>query len=207
MVIEKICKESNKKKFFPPATWEDYPSSEPLKYIDSKRKWHAESAERFPEHKHMSYSVQESVSLFIDRLRKEFKDAKTSILKLEDNWDGEGSPIYNESTLDRALKFLEKQIEPFGNINLKLTLHQIDKFIDIPEILPGPNGSIDVLWEKVNYELLLNVPPESTKPISYYGFNKGNKESKIKSKIFSEDFDMSLIVWLITQNNNTLLTS
>ncbi len=208
MVMEKICKESNYKKVLPPADWEDWPSSGTPTCIDIKPNWLVESARSFPEHKYkyMSHSVNESISLFIDRLRKEFEDAKTSILNLKDNWDGEGSPSYNESTLDRAFKFLEKQIEAFGNIDLKLNQHQIDKLIDIPEILPGPNGSIDVLWEKVNYELLLNVPSESTKPISYYGLNKGDKQSEIKSKIFSKDFDISLIVWLISQNGNTLLT-
>ena len=83
------------------------------------------------------------------------------ILELEENFDNEGSPPYEESVWRKAVKFITS-----------FTLWMFEKtkkVIDAPEIHDGLNGSIDILWEQANYILLINIPKEPDKPLSFYG--------------------------------------
>ncbi|MGH7900630.1 MAG: hypothetical protein ACRENZ_02725, partial [Thermodesulfobacteriota bacterium] len=83
------------------------------------------------------------------------------ILELEENWDGEGSPTYKQSTWRRAIEFISNYaIWIFSETN---------RIIDAPKIYHGPNGSIDILWKKENYRLLINIPDDAEKPASFYG--------------------------------------
>lgn len=41
----------------------------------------------------------------------------------------------------------------------------------MPTIYNGPEGSIDILWETADHRLLINVPKDTGKPASYYGYN------------------------------------
>jgi hypothetical protein len=69
--------------------------------------------------------------------------------------------VVSESTWNRAQKFLMKNA-------LKLwRSHKI--CFDPPQIIAGPEGSIDLLWRTDNRELLINVPAGSEEPIGYYG--------------------------------------
>jgi hypothetical protein len=83
------------------------------------------------------------------------------MLQLEDDWDGEGSPRYDEATWTRAVAFL------IGNASL--LLRQQGVVMTAPEILPGPNGSVDLLWRVPGRELLVNVPTDPARPARYYG--------------------------------------
>jgi len=65
------------------------------------------------------------------------------ILEIEDNWDGEGSPGYSESTWKKAINFIYLYAEEIWN---KLNIN-----ISPPDILPGPEGSIDLHWKEDNY--------------------------------------------------------
>ena len=68
-------------------------------------------------------------------------------LKYEDNWDGEGSPIYKEETLKRVESFLKLYIK-------------FNKKLPLPNILPGPGGSFDLCWKHLNFDILMNVPED-----------------------------------------------
>jgi hypothetical protein len=109
-----------------------------------------------------------------DELQKEI-DRSQEILKLKDNWDDEGSPAIKKETLKKAIEFIKKQAEIFWDKKMK--------HIDVPEILPGPNGSIDILWDKEKYELLLNFPADKERVISYYGYRKKKKKIGKKNTI------------------------
>jgi hypothetical protein len=119
---------------------------------------------------------------------KEAIAASRSLLALEPDWDGEGSPGYAEGTWQRMGKFLTDH-----SAYLKKT-SGVDA--PIPEIHPGPAGSIDLLWKSSSYELLVNIPTNPDSPASFYGDDKGNLS--IKGKLHPSKFNQGLLQWLMT---------
>ncbi len=90
-------------------------------------------------------------------------DKSKYILDFEDNWDDEDSPAYQVATLRSAILYI---------INLSiLALDKLDKVIPTPEILHGPDGSIDILWKNEKFRLLINVPENSNESATFYGDN------------------------------------
>ena len=96
----------------------------------------------------------------MDTLSSAIQESR-SLLDLPDDWDDEGSPGYAEATWMRAVDFL---------------LHNAERLwqdqgvtVSAPEILPGPNGSIDLHWRVNNHELLLNIPANLDELADYYG--------------------------------------
>lgn len=77
---------------------------------------------------------------------------------------------YAEATWSRAAILLAR-------ISLFLLDEDREK-IDVPKILPGPEGTIDIHWDEPDYELLINIPADPGGSAAFYGDNKGR--SKIK---------------------------
>lgn len=79
-----------------------------------------------------------------------------SILDLQDDWDGEGSPGYSRETWERAIAFLRRLV----------------KMADIPApvISPAERGSIDLYWSTDDSSLLINFSPDDTFD-AYFGRN------------------------------------
>ena len=109
-----------------------------------------------------------------------------SVLDLPNDWDGEGSPAYAESTWTRAVDFL---------------LHNAERLwqdqgivISAPQILPGPDGSIDLHWHVKNHELLLNIPADPNEPADYYGDTEDG--NAISGKLYTEARNQWLLMWL-----------
>ena len=99
--------------------------------------------------------------LLLDRqLQEEVARARAAILSLQDNWDKQGSPGYAESTMDRAIRFLD--------IHVKQVFDDSRRIL-IPRILPSDGGSIDLHWRTQEYELLVNVPATDDVAVSFYG--------------------------------------
>jgi hypothetical protein len=121
-------------------------------------------------------------------IKEALASAKVSLLGLQQDWDGEGSPGYSEETCDRMSKFLlnhSKQLAAAYGVKTP-----------IPKILPGPNGSIDLLWKSDDYELLLNIPADSQSPASFYGDDKGNL--CIKGKLAPDKINQGILQWLMS---------
>lgn len=115
-----------------------------------------------------------------------------SLLELEDNWDGEGSVGYDESTWLRARNFLMR--------NAVRLYESQKKCFDPPEILPGPKGSIDLHWKTEARELLINVPADSQETISYYGDDTAeNTENAIRGKNIESSKNTEWIFLWLTQ--------
>jgi len=109
------------------------------------------------------------------------------LLELKPGWDGENSANYAEETWDRAVQFLVKH-------SLWLwRKHSI--IIDAPEIAPGPHGSIDLLWRTSKYELLVNIPTESSALAGFYGDDRG--KMFIKGKLDTSAYNKGLMIWLM----------
>ncbi len=89
-------------------------------------------------------------------LEKEIKRSR-SLLEYEDDWDGEGSIGYEEETWTRAVEFLRRE--------------QMGRFV-VPSILPGPEGSFDVVWRQAAARLYMNFPRDDTKAV-FFGTDVG----------------------------------
>jgi len=121
-------------------------------------------------------------------LKEALASAKALLLGLQQDWDGEGSPGYSEETCERMSNFLlnhSKQLAAACGIEAP-----------IPKILPGPNGSIDLLWKSDDYELLLNIPADLQSPASFYGDDQGNL--CIKGKLDPDKINQGILQWLMS---------
>jgi len=122
----------------------------------------------------------------IPELEAEIESSK-NILKLPDDWDGEGSPGYSKNTLERAITFVRTHVErlweTFG-INAP-----------VPNINPGPMGSIDLHWKEPTWELLVNIPAEETQRASFYGDDYGT--GTIKGNVDAGRPNFGLLAWLM----------
>ena len=79
-------------------------------------------------------------------------EAKKRILHLEEDWDDEGWPAYEEKTLDDAAAFLYG-LDPIQAKKVR--------------ILPASGGSIDLHWKTEKFEFLINFSPDGS--VDYYG--------------------------------------
>ena len=79
-------------------------------------------------------------------------EAKKRILHLEEDWDDEGWPAYEEKTLDDAAAFLYG-LDPIKAKKVR--------------ILPASGGSIDLHWKTEKFEFLINFSPDGS--VDYYG--------------------------------------
>lgn len=113
--------------------------------------------------------------------------ASRYILDLEDDWDEEGSPRFNEATWQRATNFVKQVVSSFRQ--------QPNGFwVDPPRILPGPKGSIDIHWKTSKRELLINVPENLSEPADYYG--SGGSMDIIKGKLETSAKNEWILTWL-----------
>jgi len=113
------------------------------------------------------------------------------IYKQQDDWDGEGSLGHSESTWWRAVNFL---------IRHAIAIWQgHGRRIEAPKIWPGPEGSIDLHWESMASELLINVPASSDEPISFYGDDRGAQKIKGTLSDSPEREAHNLLLWLTTK--------
>ncbi len=92
------------------------------------------------------------------------------ILDWPDDWDGEGSPGYKESTWNRVQDFLLETAESLWRDNGVL--------VPVPRISAGPEGSFDIHWRSAGKELLINIPEDKTDPVSYYGDDREGNVTK-----------------------------
>ena len=116
-------------------------------------------------------------------------EASISLLNLKDNWDEEGSEGYRESTLIKSVDFLTKYALWIWEM--------MEIVIDTPKFLPGPNGSIDLFWEKDNYDLLINIPVPPNNIAGFYGDNK--KDTQIEGKFNLKSYNQGIFLCLLNQ--------
>lgn len=119
--------------------------------------------------KELTYNFDDSFFLKIPFELKYIESAYIKseyILKLEDDWDDNGSSKYDIKTWKKALVFFNEYSKSlFSNFNKK---------IENPKIYHGPKGSIDILLENNNYSLLINVLKDQDKAVYFGKDNLGN---------------------------------
>lgn len=114
------------------------------------------------------------------------KNARIHILSLHDNWDGDGSKGYTETLWQRAEDMLIRLTQRFTT-NYQLPL-------PIPEILPGPDSSIDIHWKNEKFELLINIPEDTDESVCLYA--RDFDKTEIEAAVSIEKVDQVLLNWL-----------
>ena len=120
-------------------------------------------------------------------LQTEIESAQEKLTALADNWDGEGSAGYKRETLNNAEEFLMSQD--------RLLRETWKMSLPVPQINPGPDGSIDLFWNPPTWELLVNVPARANEAASFYG--EDHTGHNIKGSFDTSEFNLGLITWLI----------
>lgn len=119
---------------------------------------------------------------------KESIKASEQLLNLNDDWDGEGSAGYLASTLNRAVTFLTDNAVKYWKNSFV--------WVSTPEICPGPDGSIDLLWKLADRELLINIPVDENQPATYYGDDSKNNNIT-KGKLNLTEKHEWILMWLM----------
>lgn len=101
--------------------------------------------------------------------------------------DDEGRPLYSRDAFNLAQIFLEAQSAKAKKM--------YSVFAPVPDIGPGPNGSIDLHWKSQNRELLVNIPAD--KPAAYYGDDYG--VGKHRGTLDPKTSDFGIILWLMSK--------
>lgn len=93
------------------------------------------------------------------------EDAKQRLLSLEADWDGEGSPVFDEITVKAAGDFV---FELYLQGNGESLAREV-------EILPASGGSVDLHWRTPLFELLIVFNADGSS--SFYGDNCNGERS------------------------------
>jgi hypothetical protein len=116
-------------------------------------------------------------------LEKAIEDS-TYIRALPENWDDAGSLAINPRTWERAVTFLRAS-------SLRL-LQECGMHLEVPQILPGPAGSVDVHWQNDHFLMLINIRPAG--PSDFYGETRDGLT--IKGTFIPETHDQGILSWL-----------
>ncbi len=93
------------------------------------------------------------------------EDAKQRLFSLEADWDGEGSPIFDEITVKAASDFVYELCSQGNGESLAREV----------EILPASGGSVDLHWQTPFFELLIVFNADGSS--SFYGDNCNGERS------------------------------
>lgn len=76
-----------------------------------------------------------------------------------------------------------------------------EMLIDVPNITPLQNGSVDILWYNKKGKMLVNID-NSTDTKAYYYSDFHNKRNPIKGNVLINEIDESLAIRLKKLNEN-----
>lgn len=109
------------------------------------------------------------------------------ISSLKEDWDdNEGKPI-SFQTWTNAVNFVNDYSDWIFNY--------FGIVISEPQIQPGPNETIDIVWRNDNYRFLINIPQDKNFQAGYYGDDKKNGNS-IKGKIPIDKVEEFIATWM-----------
>jgi hypothetical protein len=165
-------------------SWDEYAPSEaddtrPHDDEESTKKYRLVFNEEFQsvrlESEHIDTTISEAIEL------------SRHILSLEDDWDEEGSPPYEERTWLRATNFVKDLATRYWEAT--------NLWVCPPRIMPGPQGSIDIHWNASNRELLINIPTADESPAGYFG--SGGAKDTVKGKLDTSSSNQWILMWLL----------
>lgn len=103
-----------------------------------------------------------------------------------DNWDGEGNAGYSDATIEHASAFLTRCSREVWQRH--------GRAMPVPDIGPGPAGSIDFHWKTSERELLLNLPAEQGEMLDFYGDTSDGEA--VKGRVHASTVGPWLLSWL-----------
>lgn len=115
-------------------------------------------------------------------------ESSRAMLELPDDWDGQGSPAYDEATWQRAADFL--------TTNAHCLLDEYGIAVEALKVRKGPLGSIDLHWRTPAPELLVNVPVAADEPIDFYGDDRHGGHH-VKGALDLAEVNHWLLMWLV----------
>jgi hypothetical protein len=107
------------------------------------------------------------------------------MLDLADDWDGEGTPGYEEATWRRAVGIVVNSATAFVEVHP-------DEIPPVPTFMPGEDGSVDILWDTENRRLMMIVPPSDEGPPALHGFDRSDARREIRAMINPDDRPMAV---------------
>lgn len=133
--------------------------------------WEEEQDSSEPEEMPDWEDTPRSSSRLLESLRQELEaeiGQAESVLRLPE-MNGQ-EQLYSEKTLDRAVAFLKMHIEELWR--------SYGFRASVPVIGPGPDGSVDLFWERVSWKLLVNIPATTDALATFYGDDHGRQKTK-----------------------------
>jgi len=95
-----------------------------------------------------------------------------------------------------------KRAVDFLTLYIKRSWERYGVKLVIPTIFPGPDGSIDLHWDRSESEMLVNIPADAGQPVTFYGDDK--KGSSVRGSISAvELYNESLMLWLNCRHVDT----
>lgn len=126
----------------------------------------------------------------IEEIRAAIKDSH-EMAAWEQNWNGRDSPGNKKATMDRAGKFIEGSVRALWRDRRRS--------IEVPEIAPGHDGSIDIHWETDKGEILINVPAQDIGYATFYGEGTNGEFLKGKLSVEATNEWVMILKWLAQQ--------
>lgn len=111
-----------------------------------------------------------------------------AMLDLNHDWDGEGSPAYNEATWDRAAHLVVDSTTRFWRASRVLP--------PAPIITNGPDGGVDIVWRSGDRKLLINIPEEPKDVATFYGRDLEHDHYSLQGECVPSHHNEWLLVWL-----------
>lgn len=120
------------------------------------------------------------IPIALSYLEETINDSKY-ILELEEGWDGEDGKPFSKETWNNAVKFL---------IDYATWIYaNTGKAIVSPDIMHSVDGSIELLWQKEKFRMIISVP-KNDKLLSFYGDDY--KDGKIQGTVGLESIKSGL---------------
>ena len=116
------------------------------------------------------YQMQQKFFLELDEYIKNKQDL---IQSQEKEWMEDGFTPISGEIIKKTFQFVKTILYDFWKSDIHM---------EIPEILPCPDGSFDINWEMPNYDMLINIPKEEAEQCDFYGRNFDNKQFNIVGK-------------------------
>lgn len=130
------------------------------------------------------FTLSRALKGFVSPIERSWK-----IVSLDDDWDGEGSLGYDESTWRQAVSLVVR------SASTQVERHP-DVILPVPIFAKGQEGSIDILWDSGERRLMINVPAEGDGPVTYHGFDTGNDAREVKGSLDPSDQNDWIVRWL-----------
>ncbi len=126
---------------------------------------------------------------FINRMDALIINAN-KMLNLPINWDDDGALPIEKEIFESATSFVKQYL-------LEIYFaHGIE--IQLPEINPCPDGSIDLDWATPNAQLLINIRKDKAdnEYVAYYYGDRYNDKTQFKGSFPISEFSESLAIWM-----------